>query len=310
MRRSLIALSSLLLACSSNVADESGAETSGSSGGGVGSSSTSGSVDPSDPGTTLPATSGGSSSGSDDSTTSSIAWETEGADEGYATTSGCGFTCPQPPGGSGGNPGFECSFTDQDCGEGERCAPWANDGGSTWNALRCVPTDANPDGLGETCQVEGSHVSGVDSCDVGLWCGPEDAVDKLELSGTCHQLCNAGPCPVGETCVVPGLGGIGVCQETCDPIDGACPGTQACMPAGFGFACHVAEPKSLEGECFAASHCAAGSVCIDAPQCGDDGESCCVPYCDLDAPDCPDGQTCADFGSPLPAHENVGYCAD
>lgn len=246
------------------------------------------------------------SESSDDTTTSPIAWETEGADEGYGTTGACGFTCPQPP---GPGSGFGCSFSDQDCGEGETCMPWDNSGGRTWNALRCVPLDADPVGLGEPCAVEGSFLSGITNCEAGLWCGPDTTQDEATNQGTCKQLCNAGPCPDGMTCVRPGFVAVGVCEPPCDPLaPDACPGGQACMPAGFGFACHIAEPKSTRGDCNAYSQCAPGFACLEAPQCGE-GERCCTQLCDLTDAMCPDGQTCLDHGSPLAEYEDVGFCA-
>ncbi len=37
----------------------------------------------------------------------------------------------------------------QDCPEGEKCMPWANDGGGSWNATRCSPLDPNPSAVGD-----------------------------------------------------------------------------------------------------------------------------------------------------------------
>jgi hypothetical protein len=39
----------------------------------------------------------------------------------------------------GGGPSIECDQWAQDCPPGEKCMPWANDGGSSWNATRCFP---------------------------------------------------------------------------------------------------------------------------------------------------------------------------
>ncbi|MGH1346387.1 MAG: hypothetical protein ACRBN8_32770 [Nannocystales bacterium] len=239
-------------------------------------------------------------------TTSPIGWETEGADEGYATTGGCGFTCPQPPGPSGS----ECDFSEQGCGEDGKCMPWANDGGRVWTGVRCVPLDPNAVGLGEPCQAEGGFVSGIDNCATGLWCGPENADDKLDLTGVCHQICNAGPCLEGTLCVIPGEPDVGVCEEQCDPLAPACPAGHTCMPAiGIGFACHLAELEGTDGDCDAHAECEPGYGCLDAPQCGGDGERCCTQLCDLDAPACAKGETCVDYGSPLPAYDAVGFCA-
>ena len=64
--------------------------------------------------------------------------------------SSCGFVCD-----SSDTAGDTCDLWEQDCPEGEKCNPWANDGGASWNALRCVPIDPNPDGVGEPCTVSG-----------------------------------------------------------------------------------------------------------------------------------------------------------
>ena len=44
----------------------------------------------------------------------------------------------------GGGATNECNQWVQDCPEGEKCMPWANDGGSAWNATRCRPGRRRP----------------------------------------------------------------------------------------------------------------------------------------------------------------------
>mgnify|MGYP000353495258 CR=1 FL=1 len=241
--------------------------------------------------------------------TSGYSWETEGADEGYATTGGCGFTCPSPPGNGGGFPG-ECNLTAQNCPRGERCSPWANDGGPVWNAARCVPVSQDPGEVGDACTFEGSSVSGIDTCDIGLWCGPDLAPDAAKNSGTCMALCSGAICPENTLCVSPGPINEGVCSSLCDPLapDSCAPGW-GCLPAGFGFACHPTVDEPLGTPCDANMQCGPGSVCTEASQCDDEfAERCCVAVCDRSAPSCADGQTCEDWGSPLSAYADVGYC--
>ena len=43
----------------------------------------------------------------------------------------------------------QCNPFTQDCPEGEKCMPWANDGGGSWNATRCSPISDNPGEPGE-----------------------------------------------------------------------------------------------------------------------------------------------------------------
>src|SRR5690606_7229360 len=38
----------------------------------------------------------------------------------------------------------ECDVFAQDCPPGEKCTFWADDGGSSWNALKCVPVVDDP----------------------------------------------------------------------------------------------------------------------------------------------------------------------
>ncbi|MEX1364969.1 MAG: hypothetical protein AB1Z98_17710, partial [Nannocystaceae bacterium] len=56
----------------------------------------------------------------------------ETADE-EESSGGCSFIgcndVPPPP---------QCSLFAQDCPDGEKCMPWANDGGDAWNATICV----------------------------------------------------------------------------------------------------------------------------------------------------------------------------
>ena len=66
------------------------------------------------------------------------------------------------PDGAGVN--NECDIWAQDCMKGEKCMPWDNAGGNSWNATRCSPVDDNPGQPGDSCTVEGSGVSGIDDC--------------------------------------------------------------------------------------------------------------------------------------------------
>ena len=86
---------------------------------------------------------------------------TEATDSGVGTESSGSFITP-PDGGGGVK---ECDVWTQDCPPGQKCMPWADNGSSSWNATKCSPVDANPGKEGDPCTVEGSAVSGVDSCD-------------------------------------------------------------------------------------------------------------------------------------------------
>jgi len=153
-------------------------------------------------------------------------------DEGGADESGAGDgnTFLSEPDG-GGSVGFECDVFAQDCPAGEKCVPWANDGGSEWNATRCTPVADDPAATGEPCTVEGGPTSGVDDCNDHTICWDVDARDH----GTCIPLCQgdeANPeCHGDQWCFVGYDASVAVClpEQLCLP-DGVC----QCMCPGEG----------------------------------------------------------------------------
>jgi len=238
---------------------------------------------------------------------------------------GCTFTCPDPPppppgSTSGGSPALECSLLDQDCPEGEKCMPWANDGGNVWNATRCAPTDNEPGQYGEACLVEGSGVSGIDTCALGLMCF---GVDPRTNEGECAALCSGSEGDPFETllCDDPDLSCILIndvlplCATECDPVAPACPGNQACYLNGDGFTCaDVPDSAAAEGEpCVGVSGCSEGLMCAYGPafECGaEPGEGCCAATCDTTSVDpCPGNECLPWFPEPAPAgYEHIGVC--
>ncbi len=215
----------------------------------------------------------------------------------------------------------ECDIFEQNCPEGEKCMPWANDGGSSWNATRCTPIDTNPAGLYELCTVEGSGVSGIDSCELGMMCWN---VDAETLVGTCIGLCtgstNAPTC-VDESahCNINGEGILALCLPSCDPIgEEPCPDGEGCYPTNYGFACipdasgpkmgGLFEPCEFVNACDPTLFCASPDF-VGACEPGSGG--CCTPYCDLSNPECPDPTSCVPFyekGTTPPGLEDVGIC--
>jgi hypothetical protein len=228
---------------------------------------------------------------------------------------GCGVA----PEGTSFHCSLECSTYLQDCPEGEKCMPWANDGGPAWNATRCSPVAADPGQLGESCEVEGSGVSGLDDCDVGLMCF---WVDPRTLEGTCLSLCGGTPddpsCAADHTCQISAGGQIDLCLAHCDPLVDDCLDGH-CTPTSDAFVCGSYAPgEVLPGSaCEYANACVPGSACIPADfvdAC--DGASCCSSFCDLQAaePDAPclPGQACAPWWEGADAPEpwtHVGVCA-
>ena len=236
---------------------------------------------------------------------------------------GCSFTCPDPPGPST-PPGGVCGLATQNCPEGEKCMPWANDGGSLWNAVRCSPVENNPNGVGEPCTVDGSGVSGLDDCDLGLQCFN---VDPDTNEGTCAQICGAidgAPiCPEDTFCAT--YAAARVCLAACDPLGFECPIGYACYPAGTFvgpdeplppfFTCErvVAAAESLEPCEIFHGACQGGSLCFEseALPCNRGYAGCCTELCTLQGMDeCPDGLTCTPYLDPAPNAllEGVGVC--
>jgi hypothetical protein len=225
-------------------------------------------------------------------------------------------------GGSGGT----CDVFAQDCPKGEKCMPWADDGGGAWNSTTCSPVMRNPGQRGDECSVEGSGVSGIDDCDLGLMCYNVQAKTN---TGTCFELCHGSPdapmCDEG-LCAVYNDGNLPLCLSDCDPLLDDCPGGQLCIasPSANGFVCILdALPASMGdygAPCTYINDCDPGYFCgiqDIVAGCGN-ATGCCAEYCDLSQPD-PSSQ-CTGQGSgeecqpwygmdaPPPGYEDVGFC--
>lgn len=238
-------------------------------------------------------------------------------DTGCSFLGGCGETDDTPD-------VFGCDLWGQDCPEGEKCTPWANDGGPSWNASRCSPVDANPGQPGDACMVEGSGVSGVDSCGVGSMCWNVDE----ENVGACVSLCQGSPDATlcdnpADVCIVANDGALPLCLPQCDPLLGCADG-EGCYPGADGFVCVPdASGPDLGGygdACEYANACDPGLFCgasTIVPGC--DGTGCCTDYCDLSDAEpsagcggVAGGQECVsafDEGQAQPGLEDVGVCA-
>ena len=226
---------------------------------------------------------------------------------------------------TGPTPVGDCSLWDQDCMEGEKCNPWANDGGSSWNSSTCTPLDAAPGQPGEACTVEGSGLSGVDTCDVASMCWNVDE----EGGGTCVALCEgtqeAAVCANPATsCIIANEGFLPLCLPTCDPLLQDCADGEACYPGDNGFVCAPdasgPEMGGFGDACEFTNACDPSLLCVGAaafPDCG--STRCCTDFCDLDDPESggscggvAGGQECVAFfaeGAAPPGMEGVGFCA-
>ncbi|MBL4687183.1 MAG: hypothetical protein JKY37_21480 [Nannocystaceae bacterium] len=211
----------------------------------------------------------------------------------------------------------QCDTWQQDCPRGEKCMPWANDGGSSWNATRCSEIVRDPGGVGDPCTAQGSGVGGLDDCELGAMCFH---VDPETNEGTCVEMCS-GPsqdpiCSAGSRCSITGRGVLNLCLSTCNPWLGDCDDGQVCVPNSADFSCvaQVADPVPIGDACRIINECVAGATCIDGS--GSEFRSCCSPYCDLADSDpnapCAAGQVCtAWFDAPHeapPGFDSLGVC--
>jgi hypothetical protein len=222
---------------------------------------------------------------------------------------------------------IECDVYAQDCPVGEKCMPWANDGGDQWNATRCSPIDDDPGQPGEECTVEGSGTSGIDDCDLGAMCWDVDPATNM---GTCVAMCMGDEeNPTCEdrntTCEISNDGVLVLCLPTCDPLAQSCPEGEACYPSQDAWVCRPDGSGEMGGygdPCEAIDGCDPGLVCLASevvpPGQPCEGEAgCCTEVCDLtdaagdaQCTGAPGGQTCqAWYDDPPPGYENVGVCA-
>lgn len=206
----------------------------------------------------------------------------------------------------------ECDPLAQDCPEGEKCVPYANDGGNVWNANKCVPVTGNGQ-QGDPCT--SSDISeATDDCGVDTVCwNVSDGV------GTCTSFCE-GPsdapfCDPGYNCVIGNDGVITVCLQQCDPVLQDCASELICYWFAQKFSClHGASEQHMTGEpCGFANDCEKGNTCASAEVVPDCTESaCCAAFCDLDNPACEIEKTeCVSFfeeGEAPPGYEHVGVC--
>jgi hypothetical protein len=233
---------------------------------------------------------------------------------------------PDPQGGGfimmpDGGPPIECDIFAQDCPPGEKCMPWANDGGGNWNATRCSPIVPQPDMIGETCTVEGSGVSGLDSCEAASMCWNVD--DNGD--GVCVEMCSCSPdnpvCDTADTsCAITNGGVLALCLSACNPLDPqACLVGEGCYPVNDLFLC-APDASGMGGaeaeECANINGCDPGFVCVGAnayPGCTG-AVGCCTSTCQVgdDSP-CAPGTMCSPWfaagGTEDACWSELGVCA-
>jgi hypothetical protein len=263
-------------------------------------------------------TSGASSTAMGDASTSTTTdWDDGSSDTSADGSTSTGDADPWPPGFIGdpdGGPGsIECDIWAQNCPPGEKCMPWADDGGVSWNATRCSPLAPDPAQTGESCTVEGSGVSGIDTCDAASMCWN---VDPETNEGTCIAFCvgteNNPICTEpGHVCSVHNDGVLILCVPKCDPIAQDCPDGDACYPVDQAFVCmpDCCGEMGAYGDPCEFANAPPSAV----PDCSSD-VGCCTTFCHLNEENwCPGaGQECLPWFEPGQApfgYEHVGLCA-
>lgn len=216
----------------------------------------------------------------------------------------------------GGIEEIECSLYEHDCGPGEKCSPWANDGGSAWNATKCVAIAADPDKPGESCNRIGPGLSGEDTCDQSSFCWD---VNPETGEGMCIPYCEGHPNQ--PTCSTPGEQPSSgklfcLCLPRCNPLLNDCAVGCGCYPVEDTFQC-VPDGSGDEGvfgdACEFVNTCDPGLTCVGRDNFeGCDSQNCCTRYCSLDAVDtCPGGNVCRPWypeGMAWPGQEDLGFC--
>ncbi len=103
----------------------------------------------------------------------------------------------------------------------------------------------------------------------------------------------------------------------CDPLSPDCPATEQCIPSGTDFACAAnvegTEQLGPGSPCSADLACQAGLACLPVFVSGCSGAlGCCIALCELDAPQCEAGFSCAPYYSdavPI-CYGSVGVCVE
>jgi hypothetical protein len=230
------------------------------------------------------------------------------------------------------------------CPEGQKCSaaapewsPWL-----LWTGTpACFPVLGNK-AKGEVCDLGRDPVDGLDDCGAGTLC-----VDIYWLNGPtgiCVEFCDpaikndvADPSLCdnpAEFCYGPGCQDcyLSVCIPACDPLLQDCPAGTGCVQsasnAEYAFACQGfwADSPAAGESCDLTYQCTPDATCVlsvevVSPACSD-SETCCTPFCDLNAPNtCPGaamGEVCTPF-YPAPydpetepwgvPYNKLGFCA-
>lgn len=234
-----------------------------------------------------------------------------------------------------GGPTFECDpwrerspLAPSDCPAGEKCTPWADDAGPSWNATRCVPLDGSPAAIGDPCATDFPGTTGLDDCEQGSACLNVGATGV----GVCAAFCemdsfevvpgNDLACPSGTTCAVANGGVLPICLAECHPLDaGSCATGEGCFPLHHGFVCTQPsgppaspDPGTLGEACEFVNDCDDGLFCLESALLSScSGDRCCAAFCDIATTSCAaPGTECLPWyeeGTSLESNwEDLGFC--
>lgn len=209
-----------------------------------------------------------------------------------------------------------CNSFDQDCPEGQKCVPFAPDGGG-WQGTYCVPVVGEGE-IGDACVYTGAAAD-YDDCGLDSHCWNAQEVDG-ESVGTCTPFCMGTPseptCSDGYFCQV--SSSLSICVLACDPLAQDCGPDEGCFWGSTDFFCVPTSEDIPTGEaCGFINDCAPGNICISAGSLSAcEAASCCANFCAVDGGDGPcqaidPDYSCVSFWEPGEApegYENVGLC--
>ncbi|MCY1059162.1 hypothetical protein OV142_29035 [Nannocystis sp. SCPEA4] len=209
-----------------------------------------------------------------------------------------------------------CSPWGQNCPEGQKCAPLGEEVGSNWE-LECVPLADPAPAVGEPCLGPAGSPTGKDDCAAGALCWPIGGDGEKKCVANCGGTPDEPECAGDQVCATLHEGTITACLPICDPLVQDCPIGQVCSPGLDGFAC-LPDTSGADGDlsdaCSEDDRCDPGFHCLPSQQQSNCvHSSCCTPFCDVNAPDCPFGSACVspyslDDTEPPPDWDHVGVC--
>ncbi len=277
---------------------------------------------------------GGSETANDDGTgnTTNSSSTTQTSDGDTQTSDGdTGSTAGMADGGLIGDPDIPgdltCDVWAQDCVEDQKCQPVDTNLDGFTDADYCVPLDANPREVGESCAwAEGGRV---DNCRKGAECMTVGNTTGDAIEGTCVALCTGSPsdpiCENNQNCTIWNRGAEPWCTEPCDLLVQDCQATGwmcafASLAAGGGCVPDKSGPDGARGDpcAYEPGPCDPGLTCITAglvAGCSTNNTGCCTTYCDINAPNTCDGadsgEECIaaeEFVGLTPGLEHLGIC--